>query len=63
MKINENRLDPLDTDQLDRTTKRIVASDVLETFSYNSIGVNTAQDAERPLSWRNRGRIKYSLVF
>ena len=54
VKINENRLDPLDTDQFDRTTKRIVASDVLETFSYNSIGVNTAQDAERPLSWEKQ---------
>ena len=54
VRINENRLDPLDTDQFDRTTKRIVASDVLETFSYNSIGVNTAQDAERPLSWEKQ---------
>ena len=54
VKINENRLDPLDTDQFGRTTKRIVASDVLETFSYNSIGVNTAQDAERPLSWEKQ---------
>ena len=54
VRIKENRLDPLDTDQFERTTKRIVASDVLETFSYNSIGVNTAEDAERPLSWEKQ---------
>ena len=51
VQIKENKLDLLDIDQFQRTTKRIVASDLLETFTYDSIGINTAQDAERPLSW------------
>ena len=51
VQIKENRLDPLDIDQFQRTGKRIVASDLLETFTYDSIGINTAQDAERPLTW------------
>jgi hypothetical protein len=51
IQIKENRNDPLDIDQFQRTSKRIVASDLLETFTYDSIGINTAQDAERPLTW------------
>ena len=54
VRIKENRLDPLDRDQFERTSKRIIASDVLETFSYNSIGIDTAADAERPLSWEKQ---------
>ena len=54
VRIKENRFDPLDTDQFERTSKRIVASDVLETFSYNSLGINTDQSAERPLSWEKQ---------
>ena len=38
-------------DQFERTSKRIVASDMLETFTYDSLGISTDQDAERPLSW------------
>ena len=49
VQIKENRLDVTDIDQFERTSKRIIASDLLETFTYNSIGINTAQDAERPL--------------
>ena len=54
VRIKENRNDPLDRDQFERTTKRIIASDVLETFTYNSIGIDTAADAERPLSWEKQ---------
>ena len=50
VQIKENRLDVTDIDQFERTSKRIIASDLLETFTYNSIGINTAQDAERPLA-------------
>lgn len=28
--------------------------DLLETFTYNSIGINTNQDAERPLAWEKQ---------
>jgi hypothetical protein len=54
VQIKENRFDVTDIDQFERTSKRIVASDLLETFTYNSIGINTAQDAERPLSWEKQ---------
>ena len=54
VQIKENRFDVTDVDQFERTSKRIVASDLLETFTYNSIGINTAQDADRPLSWEKQ---------
>ena len=54
VQIKENRFDITDVDQFERTSKRIVASDLLETFTYNSIGINTAQDADRPLSWEKQ---------
>jgi len=54
VQIKENKFDVADIDQFERTSKRIVASDLLETFTYNSIGINTAQDAERPLSWEKQ---------
>ena len=54
VQIKENRFDVTDIDQFQRTSKRIVASDLLETFTYNSIGINTNQDAERPLAWEKQ---------
>jgi len=54
VRIKENRFDPLDRDQFERTSKRIVASDVLETFTYNSLGISTDQNKERPLSWEKQ---------
>ena len=54
IQIKENKLDVLDRDQFPRTTKRIVASDVLETFTYDSLGISTDQNAERPLSWEKQ---------
>jgi len=54
VQIKENRFDITDVDQFERTSKRIVASDLLETFTYSSIGINTAQDADRPLSWEKQ---------
>ena len=54
VQIKENRINPADIDQFERTGKRIVASDVLETFSYNSIGIDTNTAAERPLSWEKQ---------
>ena len=51
VQIKENKLELFDIDQFQRTTKRIVASDLLETFTYDSIGINTDQNADRPLSW------------
>ena len=54
VQIKENRFVNDDVDQFKRTGKRIVASDLLETFTYNSIGINTAQDADRPLAWEKQ---------
>lgn len=54
VQIKENKLDILDRDQFPRTTKRIVASDVMETFTYDSVGIDTNQDNERPLSWEKQ---------
>ena len=54
VQIKENKLDITDIDQFERTSKRIVASDLLETFTYNSIGIDTSQDADRPLSWEKQ---------
>lgn len=54
VQIKENKIDLLDRDQFPRTTKRIVASDVMETFTYDSVGIDTNQDNERPLSWEKQ---------
>ena len=40
-------------------SKRIVASDILETFAYKSVGIDTAfPTAERPLTWEKQRRDK-----
>ena len=54
VQIKENRFVNNDVDQFKRTGKRIVASDLLETFTYNSIGINTDQNADRPLAWEKQ---------
>ena len=58
VQIKENKTNPFDTDQFERTGKRIVASDVLETFAYDSVGIDTNQLAERPLTWEKQKRDK-----
>ena len=50
VEIKENRFTIDDVDQFERTAKRIIASDILETFTYNSVGIDTSQDADRPLT-------------
>ena len=54
VQIKENKENIFDIDQFERTGKRIVASDVLETFAYNSIGIDTNPVAERPLMWEKQ---------
>ena len=63
IQIKENKLDVLDRDQFPRTTKRIVASDVLETFTYDSLGISTDQNAERLSLGKNRRQIRSFRVF
>lgn len=51
VQIIENILDPFDRSQFDRIVKRIVSSESLDTFTYDSIGISTDQTKERPLVW------------
>lgn len=51
VQIIENILDPTDRSQFDRVVKRIVSSESLDTFTYDSIGISTDQTKERPLVW------------
>lgn len=51
VQIIENILDPTDRSQFERVVKRIVSSDSLDTFTYDSIGISTDQNKERPLVW------------
>ena len=55
VQIGENKNVKDDISQFERTTKRIVASDVMETFSYNSIGIDTATRCRKTsLSWEKQ---------
>lgn len=54
IRINENLNDDFDISQFDRTIKKIVSSDQVDTLPYDSIGINTSLSAERPLSWKKQ---------
>lgn len=58
VKIGENRLDPVDRPQFERIVKRIVSSDALDTFSYDSLGINTDTTKQRPLDWTKQTQDK-----
>jgi hypothetical protein len=51
VQIIENILDPTDRSQFERIVKRIVSSESLDTFTYDSVGISTDQTKERPLVW------------
>jgi len=51
IQIGENILDPADRPQFERVVKKIISSDSLDTFTYDSIGINTDTAKERPLRW------------
>lgn len=51
VQIGENILDPADRPQFERVVKKIISSDSLDTFTYDSIGINTDITKERPLRW------------
>ena len=51
IQILENILDPTDRSQFERVVKKIVSSDSLDTFTYDSIGISTDQNKERPVLW------------
>ena len=54
IQIGENILDPADREQFDRIVRRIVSSDSLDTFTYDSLGINTDPTKERPLRWQKQ---------
>ena len=56
IQIRENKDDLLDTDQFDRVVKTIVSSDQLDTFTYDSLGINTNPTKIRPLKWQKQTR-------
>ena len=51
VQIGENIYDNLDREQFERVVKKIVASDQLDTYNYDSIGININPDKFRPLKW------------
>ena len=51
VQIGENIYDNLDIEQFERVVKKIVATDQLDTYNYDSIGININQDKLRPLKW------------
>ena len=55
VKIGDNILDPKDRPQFERIVKKIISSNSLDTFTYDSIGINTDPDSEQ--------KIKLLMVF
>ena len=51
VQIADNAFDVKDRPQFPRVVKRIVSANSLDTFTYDSIGINTDPDAERPVNW------------
>lgn len=51
IQITDSVLDPLDRAQFERVVKKIISTDALDTFTYDSIGISTDPSKERPLNW------------
>lgn len=51
IQIGESILDITDREQFERIVKKIVSTDALDTFTYDSIGINTDPTKDRPLKW------------
>lgn len=58
VQIDENITDPFDIAQFTRTVKDIIATDILDTFTYDSIGISTDQTKLRPLNWTKQTQDK-----
>lgn len=54
VQILENKDNPYDIIQFERTVKKIISSSELDTFTYYSIGINTTSDLPRPLDWEKQ---------
>ncbi len=51
IRIGENILDITDREQFERIVKKIISTDTLDTFTYDSLGINTDPTKLRPLKW------------
>ena len=51
IQIGESILDVTDREQFERVVKKIISTDSLDTFTYDSIGINTDPTKNRPLRW------------
>ena len=65
IQIGENILDPFDREQFERVVKKIVSFDSLDTFPYDSLGINTDSKKARPLNWikQTRDRIINGVLY
>lgn len=51
IRIDANRFNPFDIPQFERIVKNVVSMDILDTFPYDSIGINVDLNRIRPLHW------------
>ncbi len=51
IQIGENIFDISDREQFERIVKKIISTDTLDTFTYDSLGINTDITKQRPLKW------------
>lgn len=58
VRIKENIFDLFDREQFDRVVKNIVSTEILDTFPYDSLGINTNPTKERPLDWTKQTQDK-----
>lgn len=65
VQIGENILNPYDREQFERVVKKIVSPGEFDTFSYDSIGINTDPQNARPLKWvkQTRDRIINGVLY
>ena len=58
VQIGENKFDPIDREQFERVVKKIISTDTLDTFTYDSLGINTDPTKERPVRWEKQTQDK-----
>ena len=65
IQIGENILDLFDREQFERVVKKIVSFDSLDTFPYDSLGINIDPKKARPLTWikQTRDRIINGVLY
>lgn len=56
VQIGENAVNSYDREQFERVVKKIISPEELDTFPYDSIGINTDLNNPRPLKWTKQTR-------